>query len=197
MYIYPHEWTGWSSDCPLVNCTELVDPPLPQYLLQPPSLIQSTSSFVSSSSSSPSNFFSLAVSSPYLPPVVLSLPQTPEGTISRFLTNRAIDFFKSSTCVVLIERPQLVNPSNASATGSPLPHHSLSLCHSSLLSSSQAALRCTAQWMFLRPTDCPEGTIHAMGPDMDTLSTAGTEIRACVSTALFGAALKTIFPLRL
>jgi hypothetical protein len=99
MYIYPHEETGRSSDCPLVNCTELVDLPLPQYLLQPPSLIPSTYSFVSSLSSSPSNSFSLAVSFPYLPPVVLSLPQTLEGTISRFLTDTRTQWSAEQTAL--------------------------------------------------------------------------------------------------
>jgi hypothetical protein len=49
-----------------------------------------------------------------------------------------------------------VNPSNASAIGGPLPHHSLSLCHSSLLSSSQAAGRCTSQ-AFSAEVSAPKG----------------------------------------
>lgn len=35
MYISPHESKGRSSDCPSVNCTELVDPHPPKHLLQP------------------------------------------------------------------------------------------------------------------------------------------------------------------
>jgi hypothetical protein len=35
MYIYLTQYTGWSLDCPLVNSTELVDFPLPSYLVLP------------------------------------------------------------------------------------------------------------------------------------------------------------------